>query len=35
LTRAALAAAVEEKPAGHFMIRNRIRVVERHPEGDW
>jgi hypothetical protein len=20
---------------GRFMIRNRIRVVERHPEGDW
>jgi hypothetical protein len=24
-----------EKPAGRFMIRNRIRVVKRHPEGDW
>jgi hypothetical protein len=22
-------------PAGRFMIRNRIRVVKRHPEGDW
>jgi hypothetical protein len=27
LARAAFAAAVEEKPAGRFMIRNRIRVV--------
>jgi hypothetical protein len=33
LARAALAAAVEEKPAGRFMIRHRI--VQRHPEGDW
>jgi hypothetical protein len=24
-----------EKPAGRFMIRNRTRVVKRHPEGDW
>jgi hypothetical protein len=28
-------AAIAEKPAGWFMIRNRIRVVRRHPEGDW
>jgi len=28
-------AAVEEKPAGWFTIRHRIRVVKRHPEGDW
>jgi hypothetical protein len=33
--RAAFAAAVAEKPSGRFMIRNRIRVVKRHPEGDW
>ena len=32
--RAAFAAAVAEKPAGRFMIRSRIRVVKRHPEGD-
>jgi hypothetical protein len=30
-----IAAAIAEKPAGRFMIRNRIRVVKRHPEGDW
>jgi hypothetical protein len=35
LARAAFAAAVEEKPAGRFMIRSRIRIVKRHPEGDW
>jgi hypothetical protein len=29
------AAAVAEKPGGRFMIRARIRVVKRHPEGDW
>jgi hypothetical protein len=27
--------AITEKPAGRFMIRNRTRVVQRHPEGDW
>ena len=27
--------AVEEKPAGRFIIRNRTRVVNRHPDGDW
>jgi hypothetical protein len=32
---AAFAVAIAEKPAGLFMIRNRIRVVKRHPEGDW
>jgi hypothetical protein len=32
-TGRAFAAAVEEKPAGMFMIRQRIRVVKRHPEG--
>jgi hypothetical protein len=35
LASAAFAAAVEEKPTGRFMIRARIRVVKRHPEGDW
>jgi hypothetical protein len=35
LARAMFAAAVAEKPAGRFMIRNRTRVVRRHPEGDW
>jgi hypothetical protein len=35
LARAAFAAAVEERPAARFMIRQRIRVVKRHPEGDW
>jgi hypothetical protein len=35
LARAVFAAAIAEKPAGRFMIRNRIRVVKRHPEGDW
>jgi hypothetical protein len=29
------AEAIAEKPAGRFMIRSRIRVVKRHPEGDW
>jgi hypothetical protein len=28
-------AAFEERPAGRFMIRNRIRAVKRHQEGDW
>jgi hypothetical protein len=35
LARAAFTVAVEEKPTGRFMIRNRIRVVKRYPEGDW
>jgi hypothetical protein len=35
LARAAFAAAIAEKPAGRFMIRQRIRVVQRHPEGEW
>jgi hypothetical protein len=35
LARAALAATVEGKPSGRFMIRSRTRVVRRHPEGDW
>jgi hypothetical protein len=33
--RAAFAVAVAEKPAARFMIRHRIRIVQRHPEGDW
>jgi hypothetical protein len=33
LARAAF--AIEEKPAGRFTIRNRTRVVQRHPKGDW
>jgi hypothetical protein len=24
-----------EKPAARFTIRNRTRVVKRHPKGDW
>jgi hypothetical protein len=35
LARAAFEVAIAEKPAGRFMIRHRIRVVKRHPEGDW
>jgi hypothetical protein len=35
LARAVFAAAVEEKPGSRFTIRQRIRVVKRHPEGDW
>jgi len=34
LARAAFDAAVAEKPAGRFTIRQRIRVVKRHPDGD-
>jgi hypothetical protein len=35
LARAAFEVAVEEKPTSRFMIRNRIRVVKWHPEGNW
>jgi hypothetical protein len=35
LARAAFKFAIAEKPIGRFMIRSRIRVVKRHPEGDW
>jgi len=35
LARASFAAAVFEKFGGRFMIGQRIRVVKRHPEGDW
>jgi hypothetical protein len=24
-----------EEARGRFMIRNRTRVVQRHPQGDW
>jgi hypothetical protein len=27
--------AIDEKPGRRFMIRQRTRVVKRHPEGDW
>jgi hypothetical protein len=33
--RAVFEAAIVEKPAGRFTIRQRIRVVKRHPEGNW
>jgi hypothetical protein len=33
--RAVFKVAIEEKSGGRFMIRNRTRVVKRHPEGDW
>jgi hypothetical protein len=32
LAHAVFAAAVAEKPAARFMIRQRIRVVKRHPD---
>jgi hypothetical protein len=35
LARAAFDVAIAEKPGGRFMIRQRIRVVKRHPESDW
>jgi len=35
LARAALAAAIAAKPAGRFTIRQRTRVVQRHPKDDW
>jgi hypothetical protein len=35
LARVVFAAAIAKKPAGRFMIRNRTRVVKRHPQGDW
>jgi hypothetical protein len=31
----ATAPAAIASPASWFMIRNHIRVVKRHPEGDW
>jgi hypothetical protein len=34
LARAAFQVAIAEKPGGCFMIRHRIRIVQRHPEGD-
>jgi hypothetical protein len=35
MARAVFKVVVAEKPTGRFMIRQRTRVVERHPEGDW
>ena len=35
LARAAFAAAIADKPACRSTIRQRTRVVKRHPEGDW
>jgi hypothetical protein len=35
VARAAFDAAVAEKPAGRFTIRQRTRVVKRHPQGNW
>ena len=35
VARAAFEVAVEEKPGARFIIRQRIRVVKRHREGDW
>jgi hypothetical protein len=35
LVHAVFEAAVEEKPRSRFTVRQRIRVVKRHPEGDW
>jgi hypothetical protein len=36
LARAVFKVAIEEKPAGRFMIHSRTRVVVRYPEGgDW
>jgi len=35
LARVVFEAAIAKKPAGRFMIRNRIHIVQRHPEGDW
>jgi hypothetical protein len=34
LARSAFKVAIEEKPAGRFMIRSRTRAVQRHPEWD-
>jgi hypothetical protein len=33
--RAVFKVAIAEKPDGRFTIRNRTRVVQRHPKGDW
>jgi hypothetical protein len=35
LARAVFEAAIAKKPAGRFIIRNRTRIEQRHPEGDW
>jgi hypothetical protein len=34
LAGVAFAAAIANRPAGRFMIRTRIRVVRRYPQGD-
>jgi hypothetical protein len=35
LALAAFNMAIAQNPDRRFMIRNRTRVVKRHPEGDW
>jgi hypothetical protein len=35
LACAAFEVAIAEKPTARFMIRNRTRVVQRHPKADW
>jgi len=35
LAHAAFEFAIANKPGARFMIRQRIRVVKRYPEGDW
>jgi hypothetical protein len=35
LARAAFEFTLKGKPDSRLMIRNRIRVVKRHTEGDW
>ena len=35
VARAVFDTAIAEKPADYFTIRQRIRVVKKHPEGDW
>jgi hypothetical protein len=35
VARVVFEAAIAKKPGGHFMIRSRTRVVQRHPKGDW
>jgi len=35
IARAAFEAAIAEKPASRFMIRQRTRACAAHPEGEW
>jgi hypothetical protein len=35
VARAVFEAVIADKPEGRFTIRQRIRTVKRHPEGDW